>query len=118
MKVQKYNLGKTESYKERVAVVVSGDGIASDEILTITTRAGQKTTTVTYAVDYDRDRPYLLAHLRPLGREASDGGPYWVACKDGKWTCNCRGFRPNQDIGCKHCDAVKSMEGILKSEVP
>jgi hypothetical protein len=107
MKLLKFDLGKTETYRERVAVWVGGGSTAAAGFLTITTRAGNRTTTVTYAADRVPDRPHFLAHLRPL-REANDGGPYWVECRGGRWSCNCRGFRA--DTPCKHCDAVAAVK--------
>lgn len=112
------DLGSSTSYRERVAVWLDGNGIASDGILTITTRAGNRTTTVTYAVDYAKDRPYLLAHLRPLRDENSseDGGPYWVECRGGKWSCNCRGFKTGIQ-SCKHADSVCLLQKDNKQTV-
>ena len=51
MKLLKFDLGKTETYRERVAVWVGGGSTAAAGFLTITTRAGNRTTTVTYAAD-------------------------------------------------------------------
>ena len=107
MTVTTFDLGPTETYRERVAVWVGGGDTAADRFLTITTRAGNRTTTVTYAVNTDRSRGRPLVHLRPL-RDTTDGGPYWVERRDNRWTCSCRGFRP--DTSCKHCDAVAAVQ--------
>lgn len=111
MRVRTFDLGSTETYKQRVAVLVEGLATAADRFLTITTRAGRKTVTTTYAMNTDRSRPHLVAHLRPLRGDdgkGEEGGPYWVECRDGKWSCNCRGNRPGHS--CKHADACKKIK--------
>lgn len=113
MRIRKFNLGSTESYRERVAVLMDGGSLPADRFLAITTRAGRKTTTTTYMVNRESSKPYLVAHLTPIrGDEgkSSEGGPYWVECRDGKWTCNCRGFRPAGDVLCKHIDSAKAIQ--------
>lgn len=114
MRIRKFNLGATESYRERVAVLMDGGSLPAERFLAITTRAGRKTVTVTYMVNRDPSRPNLVAHLMPIRGdegESGEGGPYWVECRGGlEWTCNCRGSRPNGSRVCKHVAACQAIQ--------